>query len=167
MTTTTAIAPTPTPAEIAELVPPGVASKFGRGRGRLLDAWRQGLVSLPDTVTSALTALHRTELARRDLLAVDPGASRNAYNEAVAAALQAGHDLPPPDEVAEVERRQRLVGIQQVALDQARGRFADRLEGALADGDQLVAEHVRPALLKLYGEARGLLPARRRAGRPG
>lgn len=153
MTTTTT---TMTPAEMVALLPARITSKW-RGRQPLLEAYARGTVTLPGTVETALAAIARGERTRRDLVEADPGAARNAYNEQVLTALRSGSDLPDPAAVEDVERTARLHEIRRVAEDAALQDFANDLEGSLGDGDNLVADHLRPVLAAMHTEARELL----------
>jgi len=58
--------------------------------------------------------------------------------------------LPSPETVEDIERAARLHGIRSVAVQHAQQAFASRLEASLGDGDLLVAERLRPALMALY-----------------
>jgi len=142
-----------TSSDVMALVAPKTAARFGRGRSALLEARHAGLVQLPAACRLALTALGHAERARQNLQAADPGLARADYAAKVLADVRGGADVPPADEVEVVEMRARLHGIQAFALDQARQQLHNELEAALADGDDLTAGYVRPALAALYAEA--------------
>ncbi len=146
-----------TPAELTSLVKPTVAATMGRGRVALLQAFGNGLVTVPATVEAALGSLAHCQQARAELLDVDPGVARNRYNADVVAALREGRELPSPDQVEDIERDARLHGIRRVAIEQANQACTNRLEAALGNGDAIVAQRIRPALMALYAEARKLL----------
>jgi hypothetical protein len=89
----------------------------------------------------------------------DPAIAQNDYVESVVAAIAEGAVLPQADLVQELERRQRVQAIHLDALAAATDRFTSRLQAALADGEAIVAEHIRPALSARDAAARDLLEA--------
>jgi len=55
-------------ADLMALVRPAVASRMGRGRAALLQAFGNGLVTVPATVEAALVSLAHCQQARAELL---------------------------------------------------------------------------------------------------
>ena len=151
MSTTTATSP----AELVTSLPK--LSHLGPGRTRLVQAFGAELVTLPGPAVAALEGIARCERERHSLVLADPGIAHADYTAAVVRAIAEGDAVPEADLVVEMERRARVQGLQLNALTAATDSFVNRLEAALANGEALVVEHLRPALTKRYAQARSLL----------
>ncbi len=124
---------------------------------QLLEAGAAGVLTLPSNITAAVAAFERAGVALHEHIAVDLQAARDGYAAEVAEALRHGADLPPANVVEQVavaarsheEKRLALVAAEQLL-------FAD-LRAAIPAPDVIVTEHLRPALMGAYDEARTLL----------
>jgi hypothetical protein len=79
------------PSALAAAISPRLVSRTGLGRSRLLAAYGQGLVTLPESVIATMRALARTDAAHRELVAADPRTARLDYEDRMREALSDGN----------------------------------------------------------------------------
>ncbi|MDQ3454505.1 MAG: hypothetical protein M3513_03325 [Actinomycetota bacterium] len=114
-------------------------------------------LTLPEKITAAVAAFERAGVALHEHVAVDLQAARDGYAADVAEALRRDTPLPAADAVEQVAVRARQHQERQLALVAAEQLLFDELRATLPGPDQLVTEHLRPALTDVYGQARTLL----------
>lgn len=124
---------------------------------QFLGAGAAGVLTLPAKITAAVAAFERAGVALHEHVAVDLQAARDGYAADVAEALRRDTPLPDADAVEQVAVRARQHEERRLALVAAEQLLFADLRATIPAPDVIVTEHLRPALMGAYDEARTLL----------
>jgi hypothetical protein len=156
--------PTTRKPNTAKPASPAVRRELGRVIAAVLTAAEAGWLQLPADLAAAVTALTRSEQLRADLTAptrttlraaaLDTAATRAALIRDTADAIRNNQPVPDVDKLLTADPVARARTEHQV-LDEAHAQLLADARRA-ATPEQLLTQHVRPALLELMEEARTL-----------
>lgn len=124
---------------------------------QFLEAGTSGVLTMPADVSAAFAAFGRAGKALHDHIEVDLQAARGRYAADVAEALRRDVALPAAKAVEQVAAQARSHAETKSALQAAEQLLLSELRAAIPPPDVIVTEHLRPALLAAYDEARQLL----------